>query len=114
VAAKIAGLERVVGVARGGAFVREGLRLSSMDAASRALAARDGLSLAAVFRAADARLGEGAPARVSYLESTPTGVRVVLDVGAAEVSPREAVGLRPGDDVRWSIAPECVRFVPAS
>ena len=48
VAAKIAGLERVVGVARGGAFVREGLRLSSMDAASRALAARDGLSLAAV------------------------------------------------------------------
>lgn len=114
VAAKIAGLERVVGVARGGAFVREGLRLSSMDAASRALAARDGLSLAAVFRAADARLGEGAPARVSHLESTPTGVRVVLDVGAAEVSPREAVGLRPGDDVRWSIAPERVRFVPAS
>jgi molybdate transport system ATP-binding protein len=114
VAAKIAGLERIVGVARGGAFVREGLRLESTDAASRALAARDGVTLAAVFRAADARLGEGAPARVSHLESTPTGVRVVLDVGAAEVSPREAVGLRPGDDVRWSIAPECVRFVPAS
>jgi molybdate transport system ATP-binding protein len=114
VAAKIAGLERVVGVARGGAFERGGLRLSSTDAASRALAAIDGVPLAAVFRAADARLGEGAPARVLHLESTPTGVRVVTDHGAAEVAPGDAAGVRPGDAVLIGIAPGRVRFVPAT
>lgn len=114
VAAKIAGLERVVGVARGGAFAREGLRLESTDAASLTAAAHDGASLAAVFRAADVRLGSGSPGVVSRLEPTPAGVRVVLDIGAAEVSPTEAVGLRPGDVVQWSIAPDRVRFVPAS
>ncbi|MBB3159129.1 molybdate transport system ATP-binding protein [Microbacterium proteolyticum] len=111
VAAKIAGLERVVGVARGGAFEREGLRLSSTDAASRALAAIDGARLAAVFRAADARLGEGSPALVSHLEPTPTGVRVVTDHGAAEVAPGDAAGIRPGDVVLLGIAPDRVRFV---
>mgnify|MGYP001019944893 CR=1 FL=1 len=114
VAAKIAGLERVVGIARGGAFEREGLRLSSSDAASRALAAVDGVPLAAVFRAAHARLGEGAPARVSHLESTPTGVRVVTDHGAAEVAPGDAAGIRPGDVVLIDIAPGRVSFVPTT
>ena len=114
VAAKIAGLERIVGVARGGAFEREGLRLESADAASLAIAADDDATLAAVFRASDVRLGEGSPGVVSRLEPTPAGVRVVLDAGAAEVSPSEAVGVRPGDVVRWAIAPERVRFVPVS
>lgn len=114
VAAKIAGLERVVGVARGGACESEGLRLASADAASRTLAAESGAPLAAVFRATDVRLGSGSAGVVSRLEPTPAGVRVVLDVGAAEVSSSEAVGLRPGDVVRWSIAPERVRFVPVS
>ncbi|MDQ1084898.1 MULTISPECIES: sulfate/molybdate ABC transporter ATP-binding protein [Microbacterium] len=114
VAAKIAGLERIVGVARGGAFERRGLRLESTDAASRAAAADDGASVAAVFRAADVRFGHGSRGVVSRLEPTPTGVRIVLDVGAAEVSPAEAVGMRPGDVVRWTVPPACLRFVPAS
>lgn len=114
VAAKIAGLERIVGVARRGAFEREGLRLASTDAASLAAATAEGEPLAAVFRASDVRLGEGSPGVVSRLEPTLSGVRVVLDVGAAEVSSVEAVGLRAGDHVRWSIAPGHVRFVPAS
>ncbi|WP_285136168.1 ABC transporter ATP-binding protein [Microbacterium sp. lyk4-40-TSB-66] len=111
VAARIAGLERVVGIARGGGFEREGLRLSSTDAASRALAAVDGVPLAAVFRAADARLGEGAAATVSHLEPTPTGVRIVTGHGAAEVAPGDASGIRPGDTVLLGIDPDRVRFV---
>ncbi|MDQ1124705.1 sulfate/molybdate ABC transporter ATP-binding protein [Microbacterium trichothecenolyticum] len=113
VAARIAGLERVLGEARGGAFVSDGVRLESTDAASLARAGTDGAPLAAVFRAADVRLGEGAPAVVSHLQPTPTGVRIVFAGGAADVAPREAVGLRPGDTVRWSVAPEHVRFVAA-
>lgn len=114
VAARIAGLERLEGVARGGAFVRGALRLEARDAASLALAAVDGVPLAAVYRAVDARLGEGVPATVVHLESTPTGVRVATDHGAAEVPPAEAATIRPGDAVRVSVAPERVRFVAAS
>ncbi|MCW2165241.1 molybdate transport system ATP-binding protein [Microbacterium hydrothermale] len=114
VAARIAGLERLVGVAAGGAFVRDGRRLETTDAASLALAARDGVELAALYRASDARLGEGAPATVSHLEPTPAGVRVVTDSGVVEVPPAEAADLRPGDTVRWSVPPASVRFVPAS
>lgn len=114
VAAKIAGLERLVGVAAGGGFVHEDVRLESTDAASLVLAATQGRALAAVYRAVDARLGAGAPATVSHLESTPTGVRVVTDSGVAEVPPREAAALRPGDPVRWSVPPDRVRFVAAS
>ncbi|MEV7874299.1 ATP-binding cassette domain-containing protein [Microbacterium sp. NPDC089188] len=114
VAAKIAGVERLVGAAQRGDFVREGLRLTSTDAASLALASTEGRALAAVFRAADARLGEGATATVSHLEPTPTGVRVVMDSGVAEVPAAEAAALRPGDTVRWSVPPDRVRFVAAS
>ncbi|WP_338095125.1 ABC transporter ATP-binding protein [Microbacterium hydrothermale] len=114
VAARIAGLERLVGIAAGGAFVRDGRRLETTDAASLALAARDGVELAALYRASDARLGEGAPATVSHLEPTPAGVRVVTDSGVVEVPPAEAADLRPGDTVRWSVPPASVRFVPAS
>lgn len=114
VAARIAGLERLVGVAAGGAFVRDGRRLETTDAASLALAARDDVGLAALYRASDARLGEGAPATVSHLEPTPAGVRVVTDSGVVEVPPAEAADLRPGDTVHWSVPPASVRFVPAS
>jgi len=111
VAARIAGLEWLTGEARGGAFVRGGLRLETTDAGSRALADIDGLPLAAVYRATDARLGAGTPAIVSHLEPTPTGVRVVTDGGVVEVPPAVAAGLAPGDGVRVDVAPESVRFV---
>ena len=114
VAARIAGLERLVGVAQGGAFVRGGVRLTASDAESRALAGIEGTPLAAVFRAVDARLGEGFRATVAYLEATPTGVRVVTDAGAVEVTPEVAGRLGPGDVVSMSVAPERVRFVPAA
>jgi len=111
VAARIAGLERLVGEARGGAFVRGALRLESADPASRALAATDGAALAAVYRATDARLGEGTPVRIVSVQPTPTGVRVVTDGGAAEVAPIEAASIGPGDTVLLSVPPERVRFV---
>lgn len=114
VAARIAGLEWLTGEARGGAFVRGGLRLETTDAGFRALADVDGVPLAAVYRATDARLGAGAPAIVSHLEPTPTGVRVITDGGVVEVPPAVAAGLAPGDGVRVDVAPESVRFVAAS
>lgn len=109
VAAKIAGLERLIGEARGGAWQRGDLRLESADAAPV-----DGTALAALFRASDVRLGEGRAATVVALEPTPSGVRVLTDEVVAEVAPAEAAGLRPGDVVRWSLAPSRVRFAPAS
>jgi len=114
VAAAIAGLERVVGVARRGGWEGAGMRLESTEADSLALAATDGVPLAAVFRASDMRIGEGCPATVVRLEPTPTGVRIVTDRGAAEVSPAEATEIDPGDVILVSVAPERVRFVPAS
>lgn len=114
VAAAIAGLERLEGVARRGGWESAGMRLESTDAASLALAAMDGVPLAAVFRAADVRLGEGCPATVRGLEPTPTGVRIVTDRGAAEVSPSEATAIRVGDVVLVRVAPDRVRFVAAS
>ncbi|WP_295836703.1 ATP-binding cassette domain-containing protein [uncultured Microbacterium sp.] len=114
VAARIAGLEWLTGEARGGAFVRGGLRLETRDAGSRALADVDGVLLAAVYRATDARLGGGSPAIVSHLEPTPTGVRVITDAGVVEVPPAVAAGLAPGDGVLVDVAPESVRFVAAS
>lgn len=113
VAARIAGLERLVGVARAGGWESSGMRLLSTDAPSLALAGAEGTALAAVFRASDMRLGEGFAATVSHIEPTPTGVRVVTDRGAAEVSPGDAIGLGPGDAVRVSVAPDRVRFVAA-
>ena len=79
-----------------------------------ALADVDGVPLAAVYRATDSRLGAGAPAIVSHLEPTPTGVRVSTDGGVVEVPPAVAAGLAPGDGVRVDVAPESVRFVAAS
>ncbi|MCT2086226.1 ABC transporter ATP-binding protein [Microbacterium enclense] len=118
VAARIAGLERVVGRAAGGAWVGAGARLESTDAESRALAGEDGRALAAVFRAADVRVGATAGnawrARVTGVEPTPTGVRLVTDLGAAEIAPLTAIDAAVGDTVMLSIPPDRVRFVPAS
>ncbi|RWR20045.1 ABC transporter ATP-binding protein [Microbacterium enclense] len=118
VAARIAGLERVVGRAAGGAWVGGDARLESTDAESRALAGEDGRALAAVFRAADARVGAADghawPARVTGVEPTPTGVRLVTDLGAAEIAPLAAIDVAVGDTVMLSVPPDRVRFVPAS
>lgn len=110
VAARIAGLERVVGVASGGDWESGGWRLRSADP----FPGRDGSPLAAVFRAAHVRIGDGPngwDAVIERREPTTTGVRVVADRGAAEVSVLDAAGLTPGDAVRFSLAPEHVRFV---
>ena len=118
VAARIAGLERIEGTASDGGWALAAVRLESTDAGSRALAAEPGRALAAVFRAADVRVGESAVnawrARVERLEPLPTGVRLVADVGAAEVDALTAAGLAAGDVVTLSIAPDRVRFVAAS
>ncbi len=111
VAARIAGLERVVGEARGGAFVRGALRLASADPASRALAATDGATLAAVYRAIDARLGEGTRSAWSPWSPRPRACASSPTEGSAEVAPIEAASIRPGDTVLWSVPPERVRFV---
>lgn len=119
VAARIAGLERLVGAARGGGWESGDARLESTDAASRALAAHDGRALAAVFRAADVRVGSAAHANtwravVTQLEPTPTGVRVVTDAGAAEIGVAEAADIGAGDTVSLSLAADRVRFVAAA
>ncbi len=118
VAARIAGLERVVGRAAGGAWVAGDARLESTDAESRALAGEDGRALAAVFRAADARVGAADGnawrSRVTGVEPTPTGVRLVTDLGAAEIAPLAAIDVAVGDTVMLSVPPDRVRFVPAS
>ena len=118
VAARIAGLERLVGRAARGGWTSDAVRLESSDAASRSLATNEGRPMAAVFRASDVRIGGAAvnawSARVERLEPTPSGVRVVTSRGAAEVGPVDASGLRRDDDVMLSIAPDRVRFVPAS
>ena len=118
VAARIAGLERVGGTASAGSWVLGDLRLESTDAGSRALAAETGRALAAVFRAADVRVGESAVnawrARVVRLDPTPSGVRLLADVGAAEIDAVTAADLAAGDVVTLSIPPDRVRFVAAS
>ncbi|MFG6279210.1 ATP-binding cassette domain-containing protein [Microbacterium sp. 5K110] len=123
VAARIAGLERLVGRADGGGFAAGGVRLEAADAGSRTVAAVDGAPLAAVYRASDVRVGSepaDAPgigawtATVSYLEPTPRGVRVVTDAGVAELDVTAAAGLTPGTRVEVRLAPAHVRFVAAS
>jgi molybdate transport system ATP-binding protein len=111
VAARIAGFERAVGVASRGGWESRGWRLRS----AVPFAGPDGSALAAVFRAANVRVGDGPngwDAIIGHLEPTAAGVRVVADRGAAEVPILEAAVLRPGDAVRFSVAPEHVRFVP--
>lgn len=112
-AARIAGLERIVGVASRGHWQSDGWCLRSTEPFD----GPDGSALAAVFRAAHVRLGDGPngwDAVVRHHEATATGVRVVTDRGAAEVPTADAARLRPGAHVRLSVEPGHVRFVAAS
>ncbi|WP_322411529.1 ABC transporter ATP-binding protein [Microbacterium invictum] len=89
--ARIAGLNRVEGVARNGAWERSGRRVVPADAASRdVLAASTGRPVRAVFRPSAAAIsprqgGAGAaeangwPARIVRHEATPAGVRLHTD-----------------------------------
>ncbi len=130
-AASIAGLNRVVGEARGGAWTAGGMTLTTPDPASAALVREEGRALAAVFRPGAVRIARadaGAPdpaatgpgrwvSRVSRLEQTPAGVRVhtrspdvVADVPVEAVT---AFGLTPGTPVMLAVAPDDVRLVAA-
>lgn len=117
--ASIAGLNRLVGVASGGAWRSGDVRLTSADAASRALAAADGAALAAVFRPGDVRIGGGGDgsnvwvAVLTRIEPTLTGVRVHTDAGAVDL-PLDAVGgIAVGGRIRLRIDPSLTRFVSA-
>lgn len=116
--ASIAGVNRLVGVASGGSWQRGEMRLSSVDAASRALAATDGAALAAVFRPGDVRIAmPGAPGSwagaVTRVEQTLGGARVHTDAGAMDIAPDAAGGPGVGDSIRMTIDPSLVRFVTA-
>lgn len=115
--ASIAGVNRLVGVAAGGGWRSGDVRLMSADAASLALAAADGVPLAAVFRPEHVRVVDEAEAdawrtEVTRLESTLAGVRLQTTSCAVDVSLAQAVGLAPGDPLHLRIDPERVRFVP--
>lgn len=124
--ASIAGLNRLVGVADGGAWRSGAVRLISADEASRALAATDGAALAAVFRPADVRVGAFRPADarggasfegvswdsvVTRVEPTLGGLRVHTDAGAVDLPLEGAPAPLPGDRLRLRIDPADVRFV---
>jgi molybdate transport system ATP-binding protein len=113
--ASIAGVNRLVGVASGGAWRGGEVRLTSVDPASRALAAVEGVALAAVFRPADVHVGDAGVnswvAVVTRVEPTLAGVRVHTDVGAIDMSLTAAGGVAVGERTRLRIDPELVRFV---
>lgn len=113
--ASIAGVNRLVGVASGGAWSNGDVRVPSTDAASQALAAVDGAALAVVFRPGDARVAESGPeswtAVVTRVEPTLGGMRVHTDAGAVDLSLSAGSGLAPGDRLRLRIDPALVRYV---
>ncbi|GGM38042.1 ABC transporter ATP-binding protein [Microbacterium saperdae] len=114
--ASIAGVNRVIGVADGGAWRAEGIRLRSADAASTARAATTGTPLAAVFRPAAVRIA-GADAaeawrtRIIRLEATLAGIRVHTELCQVDLSLSEAAGLATGDELHLHVAPADVRFL---
>ncbi|WP_435748924.1 sulfate/molybdate ABC transporter ATP-binding protein [Microbacterium sp. PMB16] len=117
--ASIAGVNRLVGAAGGGAWRSGDVRLTSADAASRATAATDGVALAAVFRPQDVRVVDGAAtdadawsATITRLESTLAGIHVHTTAGQFDVPLADSTGLALGDPVRLRIDPAHVRFVP--
>lgn len=118
--ASIAGVNRIEGLSGNGGWVRGDARLRAADAGSQALAATDGVALAAVFRPGDVRVAaeDGAPnswrAVVTRVEPTVSGVRVLTDLGAVDLSLTDATGLRPGDSLTLHVDPDRVRFVAAS
>ncbi|CAH0136360.1 sulfate/molybdate ABC transporter ATP-binding protein [Microbacterium foliorum] len=113
--ASIAGVNRLVGVASGGAWRSRDVLLTSADPASRALAATDGAALAAVFRPGDVRVAEAGAeswtAGVTRIEPTLGGMRVHTDAGAVDLSLDAAAGVAVGDRIRLRVDPGLVRFV---
>ncbi|WP_260857349.1 sulfate/molybdate ABC transporter ATP-binding protein [Microbacterium sp. 1.5R] len=122
--ASIAGVNRIDGLSAGGAWTRGEVRLLAADAASQALAAVDGIALAAVFRPGDVRVGSNVAAGVGVanswravvtrVEPTIAGVRALTDLGAIDLSLTDATALRPGDALTLHVDPAHVRFVAAS
>lgn len=117
--ASIAGVNRVVGVAQGGGWRGGEVRLTSADAASRALAAVEGAGLAAVFRPSDVRAGSGADSPNSWdavvrrVEPTLSGVRVHTDLGAVDLPLDVSADVEPGARLRLSVDPASVRLIDA-
>ena len=132
-AAAVAGTNRLIGVAHGGAWTsgagESRLVLLSDDEVSRRAAARDGAGLAAFVRPADVVLEPAADAsaapdagewnaRIVRLDHTPGGARVqtaeppvAVEVAADAVA---AWGLAPGRPVRLRVDPGAVRFAPVA
>ncbi|MFJ2370638.1 ABC transporter ATP-binding protein [Microbacterium sp. NPDC087665] len=116
--AVIGGVNRLVGVAAAGGWSSGDVRLESADAASRALAAVDGVPLVAVFRPEHVRvIGAGAAdagswsAVITGLEPTLIGVRMQTALGAVDVPLTQAAGLAAGERVRLQVDSGAVRFV---
>ena len=125
-AAAMSGLNRIVGVARDGAWrsTDDALELRAADEHSRVEASVDGDALAALVRPSSVHLEadrgtEAVPgewtAHVVRLEPTPAGVRVHTgDPGVAVDIPADtvaALGLETGARVRLRVDPADVRFV---
>lgn len=112
--ASVADMNRMPGVsARGGWRGSAGQVLTSADAASTALAAGEGVALAAVFRPGDVRIvdGEGPnawAATVVGMEPTLAGTRIRTTEGVVDVS-EAAVSV--GDTVWLQVDRARVRFV---
>lgn len=118
-AASVAGLNRVVGVARAGSCEADGVRLGG-----GAFSPPEGRAVAAVFAPSAVRISSETDAadsawtaRVMRLEPTVGGVRVhtaspavAADLAVADVA---AQGLGVGDSVRVSVPASAVRLIPA-
>ncbi|MFJ6654260.1 ABC transporter ATP-binding protein [Microbacterium sp. NPDC091313] len=114
--AALAGRNRLIGRAVSGAFEAGDVRLTSTDGPSIRLAAREGAPLAAVFRPADVRRGDGEgawTARVESVEPTPTGIRIRAGECAVDLAVEDGLDVRPGMALRLRVAPEHVRFIAA-
>lgn len=124
--ASIAGLNRVEGFARGGAWEREGVRIPAADAASASAVSAEGSAVAAVFRPGDVRVGavsqacEGLEepcatwrATVEHIEQIPSGVRVRAGWCDVDVPLIGAPWPDVGEAVQLSIPVSRVRLLPA-
>ncbi|MFG6403772.1 ABC transporter ATP-binding protein [Microbacterium sp. P04] len=117
--ASIAGLNRVDGISRAGAWERDGVRLTSASAPI----AVDGTPLAAVFAPGSVRLARSGDsilpadnswrARVTRLEPTPAGVRVHTEWCGVDLPLLDAASIVEGDEVQLRVAPEHVRLLSA-
>ncbi|WP_413355263.1 ABC transporter ATP-binding protein [Microbacterium sp. 1P06AB] len=115
--ASVADMNRMPGLSvRGGWTDSAGRVLMSADAASTALAAADGVALAAVFRPGDVRIADGSGANawsadVVRVEPTVAGARVFTSAAVVDVADG-AASWAPGETVWLRVEPSHVRFVP--